>query len=218
MAKGRIAGARSEPRRARGRPKAEDVAQLEATLLRVAHARFVANGYGATSMNEIAKTARVSKTTLYSRFTSKGELFRGIIDQQIQHTGDVVRHVGPKPRTLDAMLRVFTERALQESLRRRTVQINRLIYGEAERFPELGAAAWARTQIGVRHVSELIQEYAAKERIPCRRPSAVADVFTTLLRGVYSDVMLRDRTMTKAEISSWTRKTLKVFLAGRRHW
>ncbi|MGB8364559.1 MAG: TetR/AcrR family transcriptional regulator [Rhizomicrobium sp.] len=207
-----------EPRRARGRPKAEDLGELEARLIRVARQRFVANGYGATSMNEVAKAARVSKGTLYSRFPSKADLFRAIIDEQIQHTGSGVRHLGPKPKTLEAMLRIFAERALQDSLCREVVQLNRLMYSEAERFPELGEAAWARSRIGVQQVSEFIREYAAKDGVRCRDPEAAAEMFTTLLRGFYGDVMLRGRAVIAAEIKAWTRKMLKVFLAGRRSW
>ncbi|CAN7338539.1 TetR/AcrR family transcriptional regulator [Phenylobacterium sp. LjRoot225] len=207
-----------EPRRARGRPKAEDLAELEDRLIRVARQKFVVNGYGATSMNEVAKAARISKGTLWARFPSKADLFRAIIDQQIQQTGDGGRHLGPRPKTLEAMLRGFAERALQDSLSVEIVQLNRLIYSEAGRFPELGEAAWARSRAGVQQVTDFIQDYAAKEGITCRDPEAAAEMFTTLLRGFYGDVMLKGHVATAAEIKAWTRRMVKVFLAGRPGW
>lgn len=208
----------TEPRRARGRPKAEDLAELEGRLIRVARQRFVANGYGATSMNEVAKAARVSKGTLYARFPSKADLFRAIIDDQIQRAGGGVRHLGPKPKTLEAMLRLYAERALDDSLSDEIMQLNRLIYSEAGRFPELGEAAWVRSRTGVQQVCGLIREYAAKSGVACRDPEGAAEIFTTLLRGFYGDVMLRGRAPTVAEIKAWTRKMLKVFLAEPRNW
>jgi AcrR family transcriptional regulator len=207
-----------EPRRARGRPKAEDLAELEARLIRVARRKFVANGYGATSMNEVAKAARVSKGTLYARFPGKADLFRAIIDAQIQETGVGVRHVGPKLKTLEAMLRRFALRALEDSLSVEILQLNRLIYSEAGRFPELGDAALGRSLTGVKHVSELIREYAVREGVPCRDPEAAAAMFTTLLRGFYGDTMLRSTPVTMPQIKAWTSKMLGLFLAGRASW
>jgi AcrR family transcriptional regulator len=207
-----------EPRRARGRPKAEDLAELEARLIRVARQRFIANGYGATSMNEVAKAARVSKGTLYARFPSKADLFRAIIDEQIQQTGMGVRRLGPRPKTLEAALRIFAEQAVEDSLSAEIVQLNRLIYSEAGRFPELGEAAWTRSRIGMQQVSELIRDYAIREETPCRDPEAAAEMFTTLLRGFYGDVMLRGAHLKPAEIKAWARRMLKVFLAGRADW
>ena len=76
-------GVRIQPRRPRGRPRAEDLEALEARLLATARQAFVMSGYGAASMNAIAKTAAVSKNTLYARFPSKAALFRAIVEQQI---------------------------------------------------------------------------------------------------------------------------------------
>lgn len=207
-----------ETRRARGRPKAEDLAELEIRLVRVARQFFLDKGYGATSMNEIAKAARVSKGTLYARFPSKADLFRGIIDEQLQSMGGRVVLVGAKPKNLEAMLRLYAVNSLRESLHTDVLRLNRLIYSEAIRFPELGDAAWARTRAGVRHVSDIIREYADLESIPCKRPEAAAETFTTILRGMYGDLMLRGRIASEAEIRSATRSILAIFLAGRKDW
>jgi TetR/AcrR family transcriptional regulator, mexJK operon transcriptional repressor len=208
----------AEPRRVGGRPKAEDLAELEARILRAALDQFLANGYGAASMNEVARSARISKGTLWARFPSKADLFRAIIDDQIRLSDVRFRHPGPKPKTLEAMLRAFAERALQDSLSWEIIQLNRLIYAEAGRFPELGEAAANRARVGVRQVADFIREYAEKEQIPCADPDSAADMFTTLLRGFYGDVMLTGEVASAAEISAWTQKMLKVFLAGRKDW
>ena len=41
---------------------------------------FLANGFGAASMDVIAATAGVSKMTIYRHFRSKELLFAGVID------------------------------------------------------------------------------------------------------------------------------------------
>lgn len=211
------AAVEGEDRRARGRPKAEDLRELEARLVRVARGCFLANGYGATSMNEIARAARVSKGTLYARFAAKADLFRAIIEEQIKRAGEVSL-AGPRPATLEAMLLAYADSALQDSLAAETVALNRVIYSEAGRFPELGEAAWLRSRAGVRQVSALIREYAAKEGVPCRAPDDAAEMFTTLLRGFYGDVMQRGGLPSAAEVRAWTREMTPAFVAGRSHW
>lgn len=207
-----------EPRRARGRPTAEDLIGLEARLVRVARRCFLANGYGATSVNQIAKEARVSKGTLYSRFATKADIFRAIIDDQIQSRGARVSFAGPRPKTLEAMLRTYAEKSLHEALRAETIQLNRLIYSEAARFPELGEAAWARSRVGVQQVGKLIAYYAEKDGIPCADPEAVADTFTTILRGIYGDQMLRGSVVEEAEMIASAHKMVKILLADRHGW
>lgn len=207
-----------EPRRPRGRPRTEDLQELEARLVRAARQCFITDGYGATSMAEVARAARVSKGTLYARFASKADLFRAILDDQIAQSGSAVRLRGPKPKTLEAVLRAYAEHMLQESLHGDILQLNRLMYSEAGRFPELGEAAWARGRMGVRQVAEHIRDYAVEEGVPCQDPEAAAEMFITLLRGWYSTMMLRSRAPTVAEIKAWTRRTLKLFLASRPSW
>lgn len=208
----------AEAPRPRGRPRSEDLEELEARLVRAARQCFIAKGYGATSMTEVAKAAGVSKKTLYARFPTKAELFRAILDAQIRDTGGALRPRGPRPKTLEAMLRTYAEHMLKESLHGDILALNRLIYSEAGRFPELGDAAWARGRLGVQQVAEHIREYSALEGLPCRDPETAAEMFIDLQRGWYSSAMLRSRPVTLAEIKAWTRDMLKLFLASRPSW
>lgn len=207
-----------EPQRPRGRPKIEDLKELEARIVRVALQCFIAHGYGATSMNEVAKAARVSKKTLYARFPTKADLFRGVVDEQIDRVGGGIRLSGPKPKTLETLLRTYAEHILQRSLSPEILALNRLIGFEAARFPELGEAARARRRIGVLQVSEHIRDYALKEGVPCKDPEGAAEIFHTLLTGWYSDASLASRPVTTAEVRAWTRQMLKLFLAARSSW
>ena len=71
-------------RRPRGRPRLEDVADIENELVEVALSEFLKHGYGGTSMATIVKAAGVSKTTLYSRFASKEDLFIAMMKKMVQ--------------------------------------------------------------------------------------------------------------------------------------
>jgi TetR/AcrR family transcriptional repressor of mexJK operon len=207
-----------EARRSPGRPKATTVADIDRAVISVARQFFCAKGYGATSMAEVARAARASKGTVYARFPTKAHLFKAIVDEQIQRTGGWVQHHLPRPKTLNGLLRVYAVRALEDSFSAETLQLNRLIYSEAERFPELGDAAFARGEVGLQQVTRYIQEYAEIEAIPCLHPERAAESFLTLTRGWYAQMMLRSRPVKSSEIKAYVQRLLKWFMATRSTW
>lgn len=68
----------SDPTRPAGRM---DRAARRAQLLRSARTVFVSQGYHATSMDDIADSAGVSKPVLYQHFSSKLALYQALLDE-----------------------------------------------------------------------------------------------------------------------------------------
>lgn len=62
-----------------GRPKSAEKRNL---ILESATNLFLENGFGATSMDMVAKTAGVSKQTVYSHFKNKDALFTSVINKK----------------------------------------------------------------------------------------------------------------------------------------
>jgi AcrR family transcriptional regulator len=62
-----------------------------AQLLAAAQDVFVANGYHAAGMDEIADRAGVSKPVLYQHFPSKLDLYMALLDTQVDELNDAVR-------------------------------------------------------------------------------------------------------------------------------
>src|SRR3569833_2638363 len=60
-------------------PQAEDDSAKRRQIVEGARAVFLANGFDAASMADIAKAAGVSKGTLYVYFKDKDELFSAIV-------------------------------------------------------------------------------------------------------------------------------------------
>ena len=210
---------RVQPRRPRGRPKTEDLQALEARLATVARQAFVLNGYGATSINAIARSARVSKNTLYARFPSKAALFQVIVASQIASVQEELRPLtGKDGESLADELRIYIDVALRRSLTKDVLDINRLIMGESYRFPELGEAARARFQLGVKNVARRIEEFAQRDGIPCRDSAAAAAVLLCAVNGWYSQCIATPRTVTDKERSRWVDDVIRVFIAGRPGW
>lgn len=143
--------AKAESKRPRGRPRPEDVADIEDQLLAVALQEFQDQGYGAASVSRIVKTAGMSKTTLYSRYPSKESLFLAILKQQIERYSpwaSLSIDIASGTSNLEKGLKSYADRTLEMSLANDEIAINQLIYSEIHRFPELGAAAAERTSIG----------------------------------------------------------------------
>jgi TetR/AcrR family transcriptional repressor of mexJK operon len=206
-----------QPRRPLGRPRTKDVEALQARILFVARQTFARNGYGAASINEIARAARVSKNTLYARFPSKAALFRAIVRQQIDALEDTLQPASlGHYDTLEERLRAYANIALDASLNGDILQTNRLIYSESNRFPELGDTAAARNRVGIQQVSQFIKEYAARGGIPCRDPDRAAELFIMMINGWYSSVMVTNRSVTTEERKTYVDGAIQIFMTGLR--
>ena len=68
------------PARGRGgRPSRLQSAQLADRILDVAETLFLSHGFGATSIEAVAKRAGISKRTFYHRFPGKERLFEAVV-------------------------------------------------------------------------------------------------------------------------------------------
>lgn len=208
-----------QPRRPRGRPKAEELAGLEARLIQVGRELFFRDGYGATSMSEVARLARASKTTLYARFPSKAALLRAIVAEQVESWDTGAHHTPIEGcATLEEVLLAYGDILMRAALSADFVQLNRLLYAESGRFPELAEISGARFRRGVVYVAGQIRDYAAREAVPCRDPEAAAELFLLIMQGVSTPGVLADR-MTSAETrQAWLERTVRSFLGGRPAW
>ena len=211
--------AKASSGRSRGRPRPEDVADIEDKLLSVALQEFQDQGYGAASVTKIVKTAGMSKTTLYSRYPSKELLFRAILKRQIERYSPWASlNVDTGPLNLEQGLKAYANSTLKLSLENDELAVNHLIYSEIHRFPELGVAAAERTEIGIKRIADFIRRCAVAENIPCKDPDAVAEVFIHMIRGWYINVMLSKRSVSDAQRKQWVERAVRTLLQDRSHW
>lgn len=124
-------------------PSPEPASELSPKRLQIAQAAerlFLAHGYGAVSMDQVSRTANVSKATLYAYFPSKDALFAAIMcDKGIDNPlGEDLFPVDVPD--LRAALEAIGFRMLRFMLRDRILAIYRIALAESVRFPELGRA------------------------------------------------------------------------------
>lgn len=219
MAKAAVQAGAEDTKRARGRPRLEDTAAIEGRLLDVALAEFLAHGYGGASMRQIVRAAQMSRTTLYARYPSKEALFRSIMQRQIERlSAFAALSTANGVLGLEEGLESYADRSLAISLEGDGLMVNRLIHAEAHRFPELGAAAAERTELGVAQIAWFIRQRADTDGIPCRDPVAIARGFILMLRGWYVNVMLDNRPVAEDERRAWAKQATHILIAGRAEW
>jgi len=101
---------------------------------------FREQGYGAVSMDQIARDAGVSKATVYAHFESKERLFAAIIEHGCT---TYLEGIVPAVEQLDDMREALTRiaRSIENFLLApKTLGIYRVIIAEGPRFPELAQA------------------------------------------------------------------------------
>lgn len=72
-------------RRGAGRPRLDDLASREESLLQVARAILIERGYEGASLNMIARRAGVSKQTIYAKYGGKAGLLRAMLQHVADH-------------------------------------------------------------------------------------------------------------------------------------
>ena len=113
-------------------------------ILQGAIKEFLENGYAATSMDKVAKSAGVSKATVYSHFGDKENLFNAVMQDLVKDKFQQVMGLS-KPQSLEQdpkkVLSIMATKMLENAKSDRSFQnFMRIIIGESGRFPELAKA------------------------------------------------------------------------------
>ncbi len=145
---------------------------------------FTAQGYGAVSMDAIARAAGVSKATLYAYFSSKDQLFATIIGEACRQNIAVTSFLPEGQPDVRAALTALAGQMLRFLLEERPLAIHRVVISESVRFPELGRAFYDNGPGMFRRVfGDWLAGQTAAARLAVSDPSTAADQFIGLLRG-----------------------------------
>jgi TetR/AcrR family transcriptional regulator, mexJK operon transcriptional repressor len=153
-------------------------------IVEAARRLFMADGYGATSMDAIARDAGVSKATLYSHFTNKAELFAAIIGGECQRFAHMLWSPEAEAGDVRSVLLQLARAKVEFTRSPGPRAIYRIVVGESGRFPELGRVFYEN---GPRRVLERVAGYlrdaTAKGLLNVPHPRLAAEQLFGMVHG-----------------------------------
>src|SRR5579885_550299 len=111
-------------------PGGEERQGKGAAILAAAERAFLAHGFGAVSMDAIARAAGASKATVYAHFASKEELFGAVVAHLSERRFHGFSVEALDPRDIEASLTTIATRFLDLVLSPEAIALNRVIIAE----------------------------------------------------------------------------------------
>ena len=185
------------------------------SILAAARRTFLASGFGAVSMDVIAREAGASKATVYAYFSSKEELFGAMVAREGERYFGGFSAGELDPREVEASLTEIARRFLDLVLSPDAIAVNRITIAEAVRFPELGKAFWRAGPERTRAQIEAFLRRADEARtLAVADARLAAEQFIALLRGdIHLRQLLRlDRPMEPSELEAAAKSAVATFL------
>jgi TetR/AcrR family transcriptional repressor of mexJK operon len=208
----------SKPKRhTGGRPSREAAALLGERILDVATKLFLRDGYGPTSIEMIARDARVSKRTLYQRFPDKAVLFTNVVHRIVERLRPPNEESLFEGDDLEKILRRLAGLILDATLTPNALALHRIIIAESTRFPEL-AIVVSQGSAGaeaVRRIGALLEHETSAGRLFVRNASFVAAQFLYMVVSIPQRRALgMGKPMNAAERGKWVKNTVDLLLNG----
>jgi TetR/AcrR family transcriptional regulator, mexJK operon transcriptional repressor len=202
-------------RRRTGRPPAALAARLPAMLLDAAEARFLAQGYGATSVEQIALDVGATKRTIYAKFGDKAGLFSAMAKRIVERRRAWLSGEFPGA-TVDERLTNFGIQLLPLALAPDVLSLHRVIVAEAHRFPEIVLLVDELAARGVRRrLAEIIAAEATKGSLAVADPGLAADLLIgMILNAAVHNGLLGRGSAAATHPAQWVRAAVSVFLDG----
>jgi TetR/AcrR family transcriptional regulator, mexJK operon transcriptional repressor len=208
-------------RRHGGRPSREDAARLSDCILVAATELFFQRGYGATSIEAVARGARISKRTFYHRYENKAALFGAVLHRIIEGLRPPASVPLIAGADIQQILRRLAGLILQAALMPQALALHRLIVGESARFPKLAAAMTGEgaTQEAIALIAGILQHEMRAGRLAIDDTTLAAEQFLQLVLSVPQRRALGlGKPMSPAEIDRWADGVVDLFLNGcRKH-
>lgn len=204
-----------------GRPSKADAEQLAHRIVDAATEQFFTLGYGATTIEAIARRAKVSKRTLYHRFEDKAALFSAVVHRTIERMRPPADVPLLRGADLAENLRGLANLVLHAALSAPAIQLHRLIIAESSRFPNLAAAVnnEGASEEAIRLIAGLLEREARAGNLRLDNPTFAAQQFLQMVISVpQRRAMGLGMPMNAEALEAWARDVVNLFLNGCRGW
>lgn len=115
--------------------RAARAAERRAAIVEAALEEFIARGFAATRLDDIARRAGVAKGTIYLHFKDKESMFEELVRVVIVPVVERLNALPPPTGTVRELVETFAGNFLEEVMNTRRGDLVRLIVAEGPRFP-----------------------------------------------------------------------------------
>jgi len=200
-----------------GRPSRAASEQLGERILDAATQMFLAQGFGATSIDALAQQLRMSKRTFYHRFPNKEALFAAVVHR-------IIQRLRPPPdipliegADVETVLERLAAMILNAAVSPQAIALHRLIVSESARFPELARvlALEGATEEATVLIAGILDRAVKAKRLQIDDTRFAAQQFLHMVVALpQRRAMGLGDPMSADELRDWPRKVVDLFLRG----
>ena len=207
-----ISQALTQPNPTRGRPVDP---RKDAQIVEAAGRLFMQQGVQATTMEQIAREADVSKLTLYRRYPDKNTLFTAVLTGRCDRYLPENLFETPNPsRPEEALIRLGC--ALLELITSEEgVRLNRVITTESAHNPHLTAQFYKSGPIRLRQLTtDMMSTFTTQGSLKIDDPAEASEMFMALIVGCEMNkrcAMNMLSNPTSAQIRSYVERAVAFF-------
>jgi len=185
-------------------------------VLEGARAVFMKDGFEGASVDDIAKTAAVSKATLYSYFPDKRLLFAEVAKAECARQADNALEMVTEDSTPDEVLLEAGQRMIDFFTSEFGLSMYRTCTAESGRFPELGKHFYkSGPQLVRERLVEYFHEAVEKNQLQITDFDLAADQFAELCKASFFPCLLCgvQTTFTRTETDRVLIGAVEMFMA-----
>ncbi len=200
-----------------GRPSLAQSAALADDIVETATEFFLANGYGATSIEAVAQHLGIAKRTFYARFADKPALFAAVIHRIIEQLRPPMHVPLLEGEDVRDALERLAGLVLRAALSPRALALHRLLVSESARFPELAAmlAKQGATEGAIALIAKRLERETKEGKLKVTDAAFAARQFLHLVYAYPQHrAMVLGSTMSAREMDAWAKKAVALFLDG----
>jgi TetR/AcrR family transcriptional repressor of mexJK operon len=204
-----------------GRPSKADAEKLAHRIVDAATELFFTLGYGATTVEAVARRTRISKRTFYHRFENKSALFSAVVHRTIERLRPPSNVPLLQGANLPEILRGIADLILRAALSPPAIALHRVIVAESSRFPKLAAVVnnQGASEEAIRLIAGVLEREARAGNLTIDNPIFAAQQFLHMIVALpQRRAMGLGTPMTSAEVDDWARDVVNLFLNGCRGW
>ena len=197
-------------------PQKDDIGNAKVRqILAAARKVFMELGYGAASMDAIARQAGVSKATLYTHFDGKDALFASLIVMECRHLSDQIGQRALDEPDIRLALRGLAEDFNNLLCTNESLAMYRIVVAETPRFPELGSIFYnSGPKVMIDRIADLLRGATERGLLNISDPHVAAIQFISLVRGDSHLTRILGVTSSKGTSSDYIDSGVDLFLAG----